>query len=669
MTLRRLAHRLLALVRASRLDRELDDEIRAHLELAERDAMAAGLSADEAQRAARLRFGGIEPTKETHRDQRSVRWLENLVKDFRYGLASLARDPGFTGIAVGVLALGIGANAAMFSLVDAVLLKPIPFPHPERIVRIWEAPRPGATNATSTLDFLDWKRLGTSFEALSAEHPLRAALTGNGEPVRLPGRAVTSDYFRVFGAGALLGRTFTPDDDRPGAAPVVVISHAAWQSHFGGDAGILGRRLVLDGVGHDVVGVLPPGVFDRDEARFWKPLVFTPDQQRRDWHWLSVAGRLREGVTLEEARAEMQAIDAALTDVMPIWKRDWTLVVERFDALLVGDTLRRSVVVALGAVAVVLLIACANVANLLLARGVARKKEMAIRAALGASRGRLVAQLFTEGLVLCVLGGFAGLATASILIAAATPVLAETVPYGAPVVLDLRVLAFTAAVALGVALLIGALPSLQLSIGSPSATLSHSTRGASRAQGRFRRAIVIGEVALSLVLVCGAVLLFRSLLNLRQIDSGVRIDHVITMAIDLPEHAYPTPERTAGFYEALIAEVEGAPGVARAGLATHLPLQWIGNGEGLFVPGVDEPVNVRFKRVDPGYFDALEIPVLAGRGITARDRAGTPPVVVANEALMRLLIDRHMADPVGQTVQLTTADGNLPVEIAGVIRS
>ncbi|MEX2264825.1 MAG: ABC transporter permease [Bryobacteraceae bacterium] len=676
MTLRRAAAGLLALIRKRRLDRELEDEILAHLELAERDAIAAGLSPEEARRAARRRFGGIEPMKEEHRDRRGIRWLEILLRDFRYGLASLMRDPGFTAVAAGVLALGIGANVAMFSLVDAVLLKPLPFPEPDRIVRVWEAPRPGVTNSTSTLDFLDWKRLGTVFEALSAELSISAALTGEGEPVRLSGKAVTAEYFKVFATSARLGRTFTPREDQPGAAPVVVLSHAAWQTYFGGDPDILRLRPVLDGEAHQIIGVLSPGAFDRDPAEFWKPLVFTPDQYLRSSHWLMVHGRLRDGATLAKAREQMQAIDAALTEVTPIYKRKWTVVVEALDRLLVGDNLRRSISVAFGAVALVLLIACANVANLLLARGAARKKELAVRAALGAGRGRLAAQLLTESLVLCLLGGAAGVTVAHLLIRAATPFLSQSLPYTADVNLDFRALAFAAGVALGVALLVGALPSLQTSFGNLSQSLNQSTRGSSGAHDGVRRAIVIGEVSLSLVLVCGAGLLFRSLLNLQQLETGVRIENVITMSVDLPLHTYRAPERAVHFYESVAERLQAAPGVAQAGFSTHLPLRWIGNGEGLQVVGVKEMVNVRFKRVDPGYFNTLGIPLLAGRGITRRDRAGAPGVVVINEALAARLAEvAGMKDPVGQAVRLHCpryiAKGTSPadVEIVGIIRS
>jgi putative ABC transport system permease protein len=613
---------------------------------------------------------------EDNRNGRTVKWREVLWWDIRYGLASLLREPGFMAVAVGVLALGIGANAAMFSLLDAVLLKPLPFPQSERIVRVWEAPRAGVTNATSTLDYLDWKRLAPEFEALSAERPIFAALSGSGEPVRLSGKAVTAEYFRVFGAHARLGRVFTPEEDQPGAAAAVVLSHAAWQTHFGGDPAVLQRRVILDGDPHQVVGVLPPGAFDRDQVQIWKPLVFTADQQVRQIHWLTVHGRLREGTTLAQARERMQAIDAALTDVTPVYKRDWMIVVEPLERLLVGDNLRRSLLIAFGAAFLVLLIAAANVANLLLARGAGRKKELAVRAALGASRARLAAQLLTESFVLCILGGAAGIALALLLLELATPLLGESLPYTADVRLDSRVFGFAALVVLGVTLAVGALPALHTKFGDLAGSLNQSARGSSGARRGIRRVIVVGEVALSLVLVCAAGLLFRSLLNLQRLDSGARIDNILTIAASLPANVYPTAESATLFYESATERLDAVPGVSQLALTTHVPLRWIGNGEGMKVQGVQELVNVRFKRVDPGYFDAFDIPVVAGRGITRRDRLGAPGIVVINEALAaRLREVGGGRDPVGQVVSLTgpsyvekvgtTSD----VEIVGVIRS
>ena len=673
---RRITKRLLALWRKKRLDGDLDEEVRAHLELAERDAMAAGMSPEDASLAARRAFGGIEQMKEEHRDSRSVRWIETIARDFRYGIASLGRDPGFAFVAVGVLALGIGANTAMFSLVDAALLRPLPFPEPERMVRVWEAPGPNRINGINTLDLVDWKRLNTVFEALSAERGASVALTGTGEPSRFPIQMVSADYFQVFALSAQLGRTFNEGEDQPGAAPVVVLNHSTWQTRFGGDPNILDREILLDGEPHRIVGVLPAGPFDRGDTRAWKPLIFKPEQMNRGFHWLGAVGRIKRGVTLEQARQEMSAIDKRLTDLSPTWKRDWGVAVEPFDQRLVGDSLRQAIYVAFGAVAMVLLIACANVANLLLAKGAARKKEMAVRAALGAGRGRLIAQLLTETVVLCLLGSAAGIAVSYALIQAASPLLANSLPFTAKVALDFRVLAFTAAITLTVALLVGLLPSVQTSFGNLSQFMNQSARGSSGSRETLRRIIVVSEVGISLVLICGALLLFRSLLRLQQVDTGVRISNVIAMSADLPLAAYPVPGNAVLFYQTVIERLEAVPGVEQAAISTDLPLEGVRQGEGMSVPGREGGIGNRYKRVDPRYFELLDIPLVSGRGISEQDRAGAPRVVVINQALAAQLAERfEMTDPVGTIVQMSTpnylnSDGSQEaVEIVGVVRN
>jgi predicted permease len=453
----------------------------------------------------------------------------------------------------------------------------------------------------------------------------------------------------------------------------VVLSHGAWQTYFGGAPDILQQHPILDGEAHQVIGVLPPGAFDRN-AELWIPLAFGPDVQRRDRHWLSVSGRLRSGVTLAQAREEMAAIDTALADTMPLFKRDWTIVVEPLESVLVGDTVRHSVLLLFGAVVIVLLIACANVANLLLARGATRAKEMAVRAALGAGRGRLVVQLLTETAVLCLCGAAAGLGLAHLLLESAVPLLSDSLPYTAGVRLDGRVLGFTAIAALAVTLIVGVLPSLRASIVDVSAVLNGSARGSSSPRSALRRGIVIAEVALSLILVCAALLLFRSLHNLHGLETGVRVENIMTMSIDLPAREHPTPDSAALRYDSLVERIGAAPGVEAVALTTHLPLRWIGNGEAIQVRGVEAPMPVRFKRVDAGYFSAFDIPVVNGRGFTGRDRAGAARVVVINEALAGRLREAGIADPVGEAVLLHYPDWqNQPwqgdVQIVGVIRS
>lgn len=679
MTPRRLAQRCLALVRQNRLERELDDEVQAHLELAERDGLARGLAPAEARDEARRAFGGIQQMKETHRDDRSARWIENLVRDVRYGMAALRRDPGFTFVAVSVLALGIGANTAMFSLVDGILFQPLPFPEPDRMVRLWEAPTPATSNSTTTRNFSEFKQHSRVFEALSAESLSTATVPINGEPVRLNGRYVSADHFAVFGVQPLIGRAFRSEEDQPGAAPVVILSHAVWQTYFGGDRGILDRDLLLDHNPHRVIGVLPPGAFDRHRARpleepasFWRLNAFTPEELAASSHWLNPVGRLKAGVTLDQAQAEVLAIRAQIAPLIPAWKKDWSVRVEPFSQLLVGDRLRRSIYIALGAVVLVLLIACANITNLLLARGASRGKEMAVRAALGASRGRIVAQLLTESLVLGALGGAAGVGLAAVLLAAAVPLL-PPLPFTAEVTLNLRVLAFATTTALAVSVLVGLLPALRVSRGSAAGALNDASRGSTGAHDGARRSIVAIEVAVSVILLCGAFLLFKSLLQMQKVDIGARIDRVITMSVDLPRDRYPSGNHLAQFYPSLIERLEAVPGVEAASIAGDLPLQGTG-GENLRLPGRDDRLLVRFKRADARYFSTLGIPVVAGRGFMTEDRIGTPYVTVINEALAARLNERFaVANPVGQTVDLPALgfgpDRRVPMTIVGVIRN
>ena len=494
--------------------------------------------------------------RERHRDDRSVRWLENAAADARYGLAGLVRRPAFALVAVSVLALGIGATTAMFSLVDAVLLKPLPFPEPERIVRIWETPTPTTSNSTTTRTFVELQRQSQAFEALSAESASTATVVVNGEPIRLTGRYVSADHFAVFGVQPMIGRGFRRDEDQAGAAKVVLLSHAAWQQHFGGDPGILGRDLRLDNEPHQVIGVLPPGVFDRQRGRpleepasFWRLNGFDEGELAASMHWLNPIGRLKPGVTLAQAQQDVLAVRARIADTIPAWKRDWTMTVEPFDRLLVGDRLRQSIYVTLGAVVLLLLIACANITSLLLAQGVSRRHEIAVRAALGAGRGRIAAQLLVETLVLGLLGGVAGVGLAALLVKVGVPLL-PPIPFTAETTLDLRVLAFAALTALTVSALVGVLPALRGTAGSAAAALNTASRGVAGGHDRTRRTIVAAEVAVSVVLICGAFLLTKSLLRLQQVDVGARLDHVITMSLDLSHDRYPDGTALAAFYPA-----------------------------------------------------------------------------------------------------------------------
>jgi putative ABC transport system permease protein len=380
-------------------------------------------------------------------------------------------------------------------------------------------------------------------------------------------------------------------------------------------------------------------------------------------------------VTLQEARLDALAVRTQIDDLIPAWKRDWSVSLEPFDAILIGDRLRQSLYVALGAVVLVLLIACANLTNLLLARGAARQKEIAVRAALGASRARLVTQLLTESLVLGVFGGAAGVALAAVLIDAAVPMLPVAIPFTAEIVLNLRVLVFAAAIAVAVSVSVGILPALRLSAQSTTAALSTAARGSSGRHDRIRRVIVTAEVAVSLVLICGSILLFKSLLRLQQVDVGVRMPNVITASVDIARDTYPTPDRAIAFYEQLMNEVRAIPGVTAASLAGDLPLEGTG-GENLRLPGRTEPrLSVRFKRAGAGYFETMGIPVAAGRTFADRDRLGSPYVTIINEALAAQLATTFgLTDPVGKLVDLPALGYGFtttrqPMQIVGVVKN
>jgi predicted permease len=677
MTIKRRLARLLALFTAGRIERELDDEVAAHLELAELDARQRGLDPAEARRLALRQFGGLDQMREHHRDHRSARWLENLVRDLRYGFAGLRREPAFAAVAIGVLALGIGANTAMFSLVDAVLLRPLPFPQPDRIVRILEAPTSTTRNSTTTGTFEALKSMTRSFEAMSAESLSTATVMINGEPVRLNGRYVSADHFGVFGIAPIVGRTFRPEEDRDGADKVVILSNAAWHTHFGGDPAILGRDLTLDNEPHQVIGVLPEGAFDRHRARplqepasFWRLNAFTKEELAASSHWLNPLARLKPGVSIEQAHADLLSVRAQIAGTIPAWKKDWSIAIEPFDRQLVGDNLRQSMYVALGAVVLVLLIACANITNLLLARSAARRKEIAVRVALGASRGRVAAQLLAESLVLGALGSAAGVALAALLIRLALPFV-PAMPFTAEVSLNWRVLGVATAIGLSVSILVGLLPAFRMSRQSAGDALNAAARGSSGAGDRARRFIVTAEVAISVVLICGAVLLFKSFYRLQQVDIGAQVDRVLTMSIALPWSRYPDGDRRAAFYPVLKERLEAIPGIEAATLSGDVPLEGTG-GENLRLPGRDERLLTRFKRADQDYFRTMGIPVRSGRVFTREDRAGTRHVTVINEALATRLRDTFgIHNPLGAAVDLPVLgfgrDQRATMTIVGVI--
>ena len=629
-------------------DDDLQAEIASHLEMAAADRVARGESREEAEAAARREFGNEALVAETTRDQWGWKWLREAVADARYGLRLLRRSPTFTLVAVVALALGVGANTAIFSVVDAVLLKPLPYPHPDRLVavqpiRIVPVRAPGAA---SYPDVQDWRAGGRSFASMAAYRETGNTLTGLAHPMHVNGVAVTADFFGTIGVRPLLGRGFIAGEDGPGHR-LVVLSHPLWKDQLGADRAIVGRKIPLDGQPYTVVGVMPAGFqFPLDTAvDLWTTTSIdaegeSPWTTKRGLHGLEVVGRLKPGATLSQAASELGAIARALAAKYPDSNRDRPeiRIVNELERL-VGDV-RRPLFVLLGAVGCVLLIACANVANLLLARAATRGRELSLRAGLGASRLRLVRQLLTESVVLALLGGAAGLAVGiagTRLLVLFSP---TSIPRLADVRLDVRVFVFAFAVSVLTGVIFGVVPALRASRRDPGEVLKESGRtgdGGERPT-RLRAALVVAETAVAVVLLAGAGLLLASFRRLADVPPGFDPRGVLTFQMNLPE-AHFDEARQKQFYERLLADLAGRPGVLAVGSVFPVPFGGgrIGTSfqiDGHPVPEADEPPT-EFRQVSPGYFSAMRIPLLQGRDFDGRDGPRSAPVAIVNATFAR----------------------------------
>ncbi|HEX8719946.1 MAG TPA: ABC transporter permease [Pyrinomonadaceae bacterium] len=603
-----------------------------------------------------------------------ARFLGTLRQDFKYALRRVLKRPGFTAVAVITLALGIGANTAIFSVVNAILLRPLPFDHPERLLLVWQT-NPGImeTAPTSLPNFFDWREQNQVFEELAAWASYTTTkfnLTGGDQPEQVQYALCSSNLFSTLGVKPSLGRAFTAKEEEPGGERVVMVSHGLWQRRFGSDPDFAGKSITLDGNTYTVVGVLPRDfrfVSFPKEADVWVPLGLDPSQHRRYVRsilFLSVVGRLKPGVSPEQAQANMSNVARTLADEYPENKNLGAKVIA-LEKQVVGD-IRPALQVLTAAVGFVLLIACANVANLLLARAVSRQREMAVRAALGASRRRLVQQLLAESLLLSVLGGLAGLLLAfwGIRSLALIPYNSPSmfVPFsvtGDQVGLDGRVLGFTVLVSLLTGPIFGLVPSLQASKVDQYHTIKEGgTKGGGSARLRnMRGLLVVTEVALSVVLLIGAGLMIKSFLRLQQVDPGFDPENVLSLDIGLPRSKYPQEQQVASFYERLLEKVEALPGVKSVGAVTALPLSNNDELTDFYVEGKPAPQSgqkplLHHRKVSPNYFRTLNVGVRKGREFTARDRQGAPPVVVINEAMARKYWPDE--DPVGRRLALST---------------
>ena len=594
----------------------------------------------------------------------------NLFSDLRHAAASFARTPGFAALAILALALGIGVNTAIFTVVSGVLLRPLPYPEPERLVAVYERVPDNPRLPVAPPSIADWAE-NKAFASWAVTTGNSLVLLGRGEPERLEAAAVSGDFFRTLQVAPERGRWLEPRDDRPGAEPVVVLGHALWRRSFGGDPSIVGRTVTLTDKSYTVAGVMPPGFAFPGESEAWIPLQLPADQlgdDNRFSHYLDGVGRLAPGVSLGQASASLNAIAARVGARFPegYAGRGVSLVPLRED--LVGDV-RPALLLLLGAVGFVLIIACVNVANLLLARSAERDREVAIRAALGASRLRLASHFVAEGLMLTIAGGLAGL----LLAAWARDIILWLVPADLPrledVGIDWRVLAFTASVSVFTGLLLGLAPAVFARRRAAASRLASRGMAGSRERTRVQSALIVAEVALSLILLVGAGLLARTFWRLTAVDPGFKAADVLTFEVMLPPAGYPTPDARARFQEDVLARLSGLPGVRRAGAATNLPLSGTNMGFAFFHPGesmeTTRPHPANYRAVSPGYLEAIGVPLVTGRTLDGGDRADRAPVVVVNQAFARRYFPGRPA--IGERISITRGLDVVWREIVGVV--
>jgi len=599
--------------------------------------------------------------------------MDSFFKDIRYGVRSLVKRPGFTAVALITLALGIGANTAIFSLINAVLIRPLPFDQPERLVWAWGNIRNGGNRASvSPLDYLDYRAQNNTFEQFAAMLSFAASanLTGDGEPERLVARATTGNFFQALGVAPSRGRAFTLENEKPGNDQVAVISYDFWQKRFGGDTGLIDKKIILDGKTFTVVGVMGREFDFPAGTQLWIPLNFdtTPGLKQRRAHFLRPIGRLKAGVTLAQAQADTDAVARRLEASYPDTDTGWNLRMVPLREQIVGN-LRPTLFILLGAVGLVLLIACANVANLLMAHAAARWREIAVRSALGASRWRIARQMITESVLLAQAGGTLGALLAIWGVELLVSISGDNIPSTAHVKIDPTVLAFTLLLSMVTGILFGVAPTLRALKMNLSDSLKEGGRAASEGVGRnrVRSLLVVFECALSVVLLIGAGLLIRSLVRLHNTDPGFEAQNVLTMRLDLPPKKYDTPEKIANFWEQFETRVAALPGVESVGMVSELPLSGQPNDMPYTVEGrapgdPNQAFDHDYRRINTNYFRAFGIPFRRGRNFTPQEVRSGAKVLIISESLARQVFPNE--EPLGK--RLVMSFGNQSFEIVGI---
>ena len=667
---------------ASRIREDVDDELAFHFAMRTEELVAQGLTPDAAREQAGREFGDVRFTAQycraedalRERDVRRTEWVRGAMQDARYAWRQLRHNPGFSIVAVLTLAVGIGATTAIFGAVDGVLLKPLPYGDVDRLVTLNEVDERLRQDeeGVSSGNFLDWEQRATSFEGMAVAEPYGMDLVGPDGPLYLRTWLVSADFFRVMGTTALLGRTLMPEDFVPGNHRVIVISEPLWRTQFGSDPSIHQKKFILEGEPYSVVGVMPPEFRYPAGRDVWAPKIFEEREKRdRVAAYLDAVARLKPGVTVEQARAELGAISRQLAAEYPRTNSYAGIktvpLAERLTA-----SVRPALLVLLGAVVFVLLIACANVANLLLTRAVRREREFAIRAALGAGRGRVLRQLGVESLLLGVLGGLGGVLLAYWGVSAIKGLAPANLPRVDDIAVDGRLLAFALAVSLGTAVLYGFVPAFRATTPQLHDALKAAGRSAAgRARNTMRGMLVVGQIAVAIVLIVGAGLLVRSFISLLQVDRGFRTDNVMALSVQAWGY-YDTPAQRASFVEQTVERIAALRDVRAAGATTSLPLhESIGGETTVFArddrppPGPGEAPTVHAAVVSPGYFEALGIPLRGGRLFSGADRSDGPAVAIVSEALA----ERHFPgeDPVGKRITVGSGERATSLEIVGMV--
>lgn len=663
-----LLDRALSLFRRSQFESDLTDEVETHVEMAVEDYIRRGMSPDQARRAARREFGGIEQMKESYRDQGRIRAVELFGQDLRYAARRLRKSPGFTVMAVLILALGLGANTAIFSVISATLLRPLPFFEPDRLVGVWEQTEMfGLRYSPPAMgNYVEWREQNRSFEEMGALEQWQTRLTGDGRPEEVMGSYVTSSLFRVLAARPRLGRTFLEGEDLPGAPKSAVLSHRLWQRRYGGEPSIVGTSILVNEEPHTVIGVMGEGFrFPTSDTEIWTPLgSLLPAEAWSDKgrHNLMVVARLAPRATVAQANEEIGTITAQLSHDFPQTNAGVGAFVAPLQDYYVSS--RRSLYsVLLGTVGLVLLIACANLANLMLTRTAHGQRDAAVRSALGASAWDLARQSLAESTLLTAAGGALGLVIAQMTFGFLRHLVPAEINAVAPLTLDYRVLGFTLAVSALTALVCGAAPmwqSLRVDV-SHALKQGGSRTGIGRTTHRFRAALVVSQVALSLVLLIGAVLLIRTFASLRAVDPGFRTDNILTMRVPLSSIRYNDAERRMSFYREILERIQSLPGVVSAGFTTGVPLAFKGWQNAIAAEGAQERAHgeqplANLRLVTSDYRKTMGIPLLRGRDILDDDGPSAPLVAMVNETMARMLWPGQ--DPLGKRF----AQGGFPLE-------